>query len=157
MAGVFRPARGRAIMGGLPFGDRVPRLGESGGPAMRARAGMTFVEILIVVAVAVCMLAVALPKLQQSQRGGQSGEGALRDMKRIEAAKDQYAADRGKKPGDPVTMADLIHGGYLRSTPSSLPPGSHFVVGAIGTPVTLVSDPSPLPEPEHDDHPHEPH
>jgi competence protein ComGC len=118
---------------------------------------MTFVEILIVATVAVCLLAVALPKLGQAQWGEKSGEGALRDMKRIEAAKDQYAADRGKKPGDPVTMADLRQGGYLRATLSSLPPGSHFVVGAIGTPVTIVSDPSSLPAPKHDNHPHEPH
>jgi competence protein ComGC len=118
---------------------------------------MTFIEILIVVAVAVCLLVVALPKLQQSQRGGQSGEGALRDMKRIEAAKDQYAADWGKKPGDPVTMADLIQGGYLHSIPTSLPPGGRFAVGSIGTPATIVAEERPPPTSQHDNHIHAPH
>jgi competence protein ComGC len=144
-------------MGGLTVGARVRRLGESGGLAMRPRPGMTFVEILIVAAVAVCLLLVALPKLQRAQRGGQSGEGALRDMKRIEAAKDQYGADREKKTGDPVTMQELIRGGYLRSTPSSLPAGSHLEVGKIGAPVTIAADERPLLEPKRDEHSHEAH
>jgi competence protein ComGC len=114
---------------------------------MRGRRGVTFVETLIILVVVMALLVLVLPTLKPSRAMARSGTGTLADLRRIEAAKDQYAADHHKKTGDPVTMQELVKGGYLRSTPTGLPPGTHFVVGSVGTPATIT------PEHSHDDLP----
>jgi len=112
---------------------------------VRGRQGITVIEILIIAALVAFLLACALPKLKLSGSAARSGTGTLADLRRIEAAKDQYAAEHHKKAGDPVTMEEMVKAGYLRSTPKGLPPGTRVIVGSIGTPAAIA------PEHSHDD------
>ena len=116
---------------------------------MRGRRGVTFVETLIILAVVTALLVLVLLMLKPSRAAARSGTGTLADLRRIDAAKDQYATEHHKKTGDPVTMAELVNGGYLLSTPKGLPPGTCLVVGNIGTPATIAAAHSDDEEDQH--------
>jgi hypothetical protein len=110
---------------------------------VKSRSGVSVGELIIILALMMLLVALALLKLKTPSGSLAPGTGVLADMKKIDRAKDQYAADHQKKPGDPVTMKELVIGGYLRKPPMSLERGSRFVVGAVGTPVTIAAEETP--------------
>lgn len=103
------------------------------------KGGMRFGEIAVILVVAVVLLALALPSLRHSRNAAKNTDTVVANLRRIEAAKEQYASDHHKEPGTKVSMKDLVKNGYLAAEPKPVGGGA-YVVNAIGTPAEFDED-----------------
>ena len=71
----------------------------------RRRGGFTLVEIMIVVAIIALLAAIAVPGFLRSRKRSQASK-IINDLRRIDAAMDQYAIENGKKTGDAIGEDD---------------------------------------------------
>lgn len=75
--------------------------------------GFTLLELLIVMFILVILLSVALPTYQKSIQHAR--ETVLKEnLWQMRRAIDQYATDKGKRPG---SISALVEAGYLREMP----------------------------------------
>jgi general secretion pathway protein G len=80
---------------------------------MRNSRGFSLLELMIAMFILIILLSVALPTYQYTVQ--QAKETVLREnIRRIEDAIDQYAADKGKLP---QSIDELIEAKYLREKP----------------------------------------
>ena len=77
----------------------------------RKSAGVTLVEIMIVVAIIALLAAIAVPGFLRARKRSQASR-IINDLRLIDSAVDQYAMETSKKTGDPVAVADWTN--YLK-------------------------------------------
>src|SRR4051812_31713986 len=75
--------------------------------SQKSRAGFTLVEIMIVVAIIALLAAIAVPGFLRARKRSQASK-VLNDLRMIDAAVDQYAIEKGKVTGNPVSKDDWI-------------------------------------------------
>ncbi|MCL5104790.1 MAG: type II secretion system GspH family protein [Armatimonadetes bacterium] len=95
----------------------------------RNRRGLTLIEIMVVVLVIGILLSIAIPNFV-SARDKARLNSCLTNLKRIDNAKDQFAAELKKHEGDAVGWADIVPG-YVKSTPAC-PAGGSYTINPIG-------------------------
>ena len=74
-------------------------------------AGLTLVEIMIVVAIIALLAAIAVPGFLRARKRSQASK-ILNDLRMIDGAIDQYAIETARKSGDIVAVADWTN--YLK-------------------------------------------
>jgi general secretion pathway protein G len=104
----------------MPSGRQVlsPRL-QSGRRSL-SRAGFTLIELMIVMAIIVILVAVAIPHYQKSIVAAK--ESVLHsNLFALRSAIDEYSYDKQQAP---KALEDLVSGGYLRDVPKDPITGS---------------------------------
>lgn len=96
------------------------------------RRGFTFPERLVCSALLAALILVAVPTLTHHD-ASRERRTLISLSKEVETAKEEVAMMRGLKNGTPVSLDDLLRGGYLRRD-FKVPPGVRITVGAIGSP-----------------------
>src|SRR3982750_3089802 len=71
----------------------------------RSHAGLTLVEIMIVVAIIALLAAIAVPGFLRARKRSQAAK-VLNDLRLIDAAVDQYAIETSKSTGSAVAVSD---------------------------------------------------
>jgi prepilin-type N-terminal cleavage/methylation domain-containing protein len=69
-------------------------------------AAFTLVEIMVVIAIIAMLAAIAVPNLFRARKRAQATT-ILEDLRTLDAALDQWAAENGKKAGDVAEFSDL--------------------------------------------------
>jgi len=79
----------------------------------RFQRGFTLIELMVVIAIMIILLALAMPRYQKSILHAQ--ETALRqDLYTLRSVIDQYTLDKQKAP---QSLQDLVDAGYLKQLP----------------------------------------
>ena len=101
----------------------------------RQAKGFTLVEIMIVVAIIGILIAIAVPGFIRA-RSQSRMKSCQENLTKIDGAKEQFALENNKKPGDAVTQANLVDPaggtGYLKNFPNE-PSGYTYTINVIGT------------------------
>jgi prepilin-type N-terminal cleavage/methylation domain-containing protein len=71
------------------------------------QAGFTLVEIMIVVAIIGLLAAIAIPNFVRARQSAQTNA-CINNLRQIDAAKQQWALENGKKPTDTPVNADIV-------------------------------------------------
>lgn len=120
------------------------------GKLTRRQAGFSLIELLIVIAIILIILAVALPRLGRARMYAQE-MGAMRAMTTIHTAEAQYFSQYGKfagtlqELGPPASgaagpaAADLISGGLAQTGENS---GYKFTLALTATGYTVSAQPT---------------
>lgn len=96
--------------------------------------GFTLVEIMIVVMILGLLLAIVVPHYVR-QRATAQANTCINNLTKIESAASQFALERGKKTGDPLSYPQDLSA-YLRLNSSgNIPPcpsGGTYVLANVG-------------------------
>jgi prepilin-type N-terminal cleavage/methylation domain-containing protein len=102
-------------------------------------AGFTLVEIMIVVAIIGLLAAIAVPNFVKSRAQSQANA-CINNLRQIDAAANQFALERGKRTGDPITYPGDLTPYIKLNSAGSIPPcpvgGFYYqdsVVGSVPT------------------------
>ena len=90
--------------------------------------GYASTALLAPVAVVGMLSAIAIPNFVKARATSQQNA-CINNLRQIDAAKNQWALEKGKKPTDVPTTQDLLP--YLRSWPVC-PAGGTYTIGAVG-------------------------
>jgi prepilin-type N-terminal cleavage/methylation domain-containing protein len=98
---------------------------------LKKQSAFTLLEILIVVAIIGVILSIALPNFLKTRANAQKHV-CIENLTQIEAAKQTFGLERGKKEGDPVFDSDLFGPTlYVRKKPEC-PSGGDYDLKSIG-------------------------
>jgi len=81
------------------------------------------------------MAAIAIPSFTRARTTSQQNA-CINNLRRLEAAKDQWALESGKTNGTPVTMKDLAP--YLKRPELNCPTGGRYRLNAVGSNATCT-------------------
>jgi prepilin-type N-terminal cleavage/methylation domain-containing protein len=104
------------------------------------KAGFTLVEIMIVVAIIGLLAAIAIPNFVKSRATSQAN-GCINNLRQINAAASQFALEKGKKTGDPITFPDDLTPYIKLNSSGSLPTcpaGGTYDCPLVGTNATCT-------------------
>ena len=101
-------------------------------PQVRASRGFTLTEVMIVVAIIGFVAAIAIPNFIRMRIRAQTNT-CIENLRQIDAAKQMFGAEKGRKAGDIIADSDLFGPMlYLRAKPIC-PAGGEINVNTIGT------------------------
>ncbi|MCL5103702.1 MAG: prepilin-type N-terminal cleavage/methylation domain-containing protein [Armatimonadetes bacterium] len=104
----------------------------------RGRRGFTLIEIMIVILIIGVLLAIAVPNFIRARETARL-KSCLSNLRQIDAAKDQYAAEHKKRDGDAVDWSDIIPT-YIKTEPEC-PTGVPYTLGSVGqNPTCSIAD-----------------
>ena len=69
------------------------------------KSGFTLVEIMIVVAIIGLLAAIAIPNFVKARATSQANA-CINNLRQIDAAAQEFALEKGKKTGEPITYPD---------------------------------------------------
>jgi prepilin-type N-terminal cleavage/methylation domain-containing protein len=95
----------------------------------KSRGGFTLVEIMIVVAIIALLAAIAVPGFLRARKRSQASK-IINDLRMIDAAVDQYAIEKGKVTGNPVSKDDWI--AYVKKDSNLYATGADLFGNAYG-------------------------
>lgn len=102
---------------------------------MRARlkrsSGFTLVEILIVACIIGMIATIAIPNFVKSRTAAQQ-KSCIANLSTMEAAKQLWGVETGKKNGDVPLMTDLVGPMLYLKVEPACPSGGTYTLGAIG-------------------------
>jgi hypothetical protein len=98
------------------------------GNGSQSYANMALLPAVVVPA----MAAIAVPNFIKARETSQRNA-CINNLRQLDAAKQQWALEKGKTPTDVPTMNDLTP--YLRSVPHC-PAGGSYTLNAVNTPPT---------------------
>ena len=93
------------------------------------RAGVTLVEIMIVVAIIALLAAIAVPGFLRARKRSQASK-IINDLRLISGAVDQYAIETSKTTGDAVSTPDWTN--YLKKDTNLFLTGADLLGNAYG-------------------------
>ncbi len=99
------------------------------------KAGFTLVEIMIVVAIIGLLAAIAIPNFVKARATSQANA-CINNLRQIDAAANQFALEKGKTTGSPITLTtDLTPYIKLNSNGSlpACPAGGTYACASVGT------------------------
>ncbi|MBA4146781.1 MAG: prepilin-type N-terminal cleavage/methylation domain-containing protein [Verrucomicrobia bacterium] len=73
---------------------------------MSRKSGFTLVEIMIVVAIIGLLAAIAIPNFVKARTTAQQN-GCINNLRQIDGAKEQWALEKKKAEGDPITQTEV--------------------------------------------------
>jgi type II secretory pathway pseudopilin PulG len=95
------------------------------------------VEIMVVVAIFSVLLSLAFPNYVRA-RASASVRACVKQIRNLQAAKDQYAILHKLSPGAPVSFADLISEELIKAEPTC-PEGFPYTLGTVPSDVVCTS------------------
>jgi prepilin-type N-terminal cleavage/methylation domain-containing protein len=102
------------------------------------KAGFTLVEIMIVVAIIGLLAAIAIPNFVKARATSQANA-CINNLRQIDAAANQFALEKGKKTGDPITYPDDLTPYIKRNSGNNIPAcpaGGNYACSSVGTKAT---------------------
>ena len=107
------------------------KIKTSSGVRQSSEAGLTFIELVIVITILGLIIAIAIPNSIRARDNARLNF-IYNNLRRIEAAKTQFALDAHKTNGTPVALDSLTN--YFRG--GTVPDVVHetYIPSAIGTP-----------------------
>src|SRR5687768_2274995 len=100
-----------------------------------SRKGFTLVEIMIVVAIIGILIAIAVPGFVKARTESRR-RSCQENLTKIDGAKEQWALENRKAPGDAVTIDDLYAAdgtSYLKSNPTCPTDNAAYTLNNVGT------------------------
>lgn len=100
------------------------------------RQGFTLIEIMIVVAIIGLLAAIAIPSFMHARAKSQA-TACINNLRQIEGAVQQFALEKGKHAGDPITYPDDVTAYIKLNSTGQIPacPGggvySLYTVGSV--------------------------
>ena len=98
------------------------------------RAGFTLVEIMIVVAIIGLLAAIAIPNFVSARARAQANA-CINNLKQIDSAANEFALERGKRTGDPISFPSDLTPYIKLNAASSIPPcpaGGNYSCESVG-------------------------
>lgn len=105
--------------------------------ARRRRPGFSLLELMVVVAIFSVLVSIVGPSYIRARQSARV-RACVKQIRTLQAIKDQYAMMRRLPQGAAVSFADLVADGLLREE-VICPDGFPYAVGAIGEDVICTS------------------
>ncbi len=103
---------------------------------MRRKTGFTLLEIMIAVTIISILAAVAIPNFVKYRNRSRT-QVCIGNIQMIYYALEQYALDYNFNNGTSVSLANMVSGGYLNSSPTCPSNGANYgdpqTVGTVPT------------------------
>jgi prepilin-type N-terminal cleavage/methylation domain-containing protein len=105
--------------------------------ARKQRSGFTLLEIMVVVAIFSVIMSIGFPNFIRARTSART-RACVKQIRTLQAAKEQYAMLKRLPQGSAVSMGDLVAQELISSGPIC-PDGFPYTVGLVGEDVVCTS------------------